>query len=288
MSRALKVAIQKSGRLSDDTKSLFAHCDFHFPAGRGSASIRSKAMNFPLEVLAVRDDDIPQYVADGVVDLGIVGDNVRRESGKDLQVIEKLNYGFCRLSLAVPIGSEIGTVSDLQGKRIATSYPRATQEFLTSQGIEAHIHLIQGSVEVAPSLGLADAVSDLVGTGSTLMLNGLRELQSVFESQAVLISKGKVSLDVQAVCESFLFRVRAVERGRNQKYLLLNVESENLERIKSLLPGLRSPTVVSLANSSWVAVHSVVPEHGLWEVIEKLKAAGAEGILVAPIEKMIA
>lgn len=284
----MKLAIQKSGRLSDDCMSLLADCDIRFPSGRAHRAIRSSSLNFPLEILLVRDDDIPQYVADGVVDMGILGDNVRVESEFALEVVEKLNFGHCRLALAAPKTSSIQSLQELNGKKIATSYPKTTSQYLAQKGIVAEIHVIKGSVEVAPSLGLADAISDLVGTGSTLVINGLREIATIHDSQAVLVSKVNNDLKLSPIAERFLFRVRSVESGRNLKYLLLNVESKNLERVTDLLPGLRSPTVVPLSNGSWNAVHSVISDKNLWDVIEKLKVAGAEGILVSPIEKMIA
>ena len=287
MSRPLRLAIQKSGRLSDDCLSLLADCDIKFPSSKSSRAIRSAALNFPLEILLVRDDDIPQYVSDGVVDMGIVGDNVRLESNLPLKVIEKLNFGHCRLAFAAPKDSCFNSSLDLKGKRVATSYPLTTARYLKEKGIEAEIHVINGSVEVAPSLGLADAISDLVGTGSTLVLNGLKEFETIHLSQAVLVSRDNLDPDVISTSERFLFRLRAVEQGRGLKYLLLNVESKNLEKVTGLLPGLRSPTVIPLSDSSWSAVHAVVGENDLWGVIERLKAAGAEGIVVSPIEKMI-
>ena len=287
MARFLKLAIQKSGRLSEDSLALLADCDIKFPSGNKSRAIRTNALNFPLEILLVRDDDIPQYVADGIVDLGILGDNVRAESEFPMTVVEKLKFGHCRLSLAAPKNFEYTSVIDLQGKKIATSYPRITSEFLLGKGVKADIHVINGSVEVAPSLGLADVISDLVGTGSTLMLNGLRELHTIFESQAVLVSNSRIEPEIKTTYDRFLFRVRSVEQGRDLKYLLLNVESKNLNKITELLPGLRSPTVIPLSNSEWCAVHAVIRDVNLWEVIEQLKSAGAEGIIVSPIEKMI-
>lgn len=287
MSRPLKLAIQKSGRLSEDSIALLSDCDIRFPSAKTSRAIRCASLNFPLEILLVRDDDIPQYVADGAVDMGILGENVSQESEFPLTLVERLNFGYCRLSFAAPNNSKIKSSEGLRGKRIATSYPKLTKAYLESRDIQADIHVINGSVEVAPSLGLADAISDLVGTGSTLITNGLTEIETILNSQAVLVARSKLDPEVQSIADKFLFRLRSVEKGRNLKYLMLNVESKDLEKVSSLLQGLRSPTVLPLSTTSWFAVHAVVSGDGLWEIIESLKEVGAEGIVVSSIEKMI-
>jgi ATP phosphoribosyltransferase len=287
MTRPLRLALQKSGRLSDQCFSLLEACDLRFPASKAGRAIKSKAINFPLEILLVRDDDIPEYVKDGIVDIGIVGENLIKESAYDLKVLQKLDFGHCRLALAVPQGSSFNTIESLQGKKIATSYPNSTKEFLESNKIKADIHFISGSVEIAPSLGISDAICDLVGTGSTLIQNGLRELFEIYKSQAVLITQPVSSLEVNQILEKVLFRISSVQKGRNLKYLMLNCERRNLDNIKKVLKGLRSPTVLELADQNWLAVHSIVSEDGLWDLIENLKDCGAEGILVTQVEKMV-
>lgn len=287
MIKPLRLAIQKSGRIGELSLSLLKSCDFRFPSTQTSRAIRFKAANFPLEVLLVRDDDIPQYVADGVADLGIVGDDVRQESGYNVNVVERFDFGHCRLALAVPNSSGLNSVQALQGKKIATSYPRSTEKFLKAQGIEADIHVISGSVEVAPSLGIADAISDIVSTGSTLILNGLKELVTISASQAVLISTPVMRPELDDIYNRMLFRIRSVELGKNLKYLMLNCERSRLQEIKELMKGLRSPTVLELAEKDWLAVHAVVPDDGLWDLVQSLKDHGAQGILVCPIEKMV-
>lgn len=281
----LKIAIQKSGRLSDGSIGLLRKCDVKFENGLGK--LRSAAHNFPLEILFLRDDDIPQYIEDGVADIGIVGENILAEKNSPVFRIEKLGFGRCRLALAVPRGFEYATIRDLEGTRIATSYPRVLSKFLTTNSISSEIHTIGGSVEIAPGIGLADAICDLVSSGSTLFTNGLMEVETVMESEAVLISHGNLEGSLQNILDSFLFRIRAVIAARQNKYILLNAPDEKLEEVQRLLPGMKSPTIMPLATRGWSSVHSVINEDDYWEVVEKLKAAGAEGILVVGIEQMI-
>jgi ATP phosphoribosyltransferase len=281
----LKLAIQKSGRLHEDSIKLLNDCGIVVKSGGNH--LRSVAENFPLEVYFLRDDDIPQYVEDGVADIGIVGENVLYEKGKEVEIIEALGFGKCRLSIAVKKTDEYGTCSFLNGKKIATSYPVLTQKFLDENRISAEIHEISGSVELAPGIGLADAVCDLVSSGSTLFMNGLQEVQTILKSQAVLVRKREVTGEQQKIISQLLFRIRAVKKAKNNKYVLLNAPNESLAKIIALLPGMKSPTVLPLADEGWSSVHSVLPEDEFWEKIEALKNAGAQGILVVPIEKMI-
>ena len=281
----LKLAIQKSGRLHEDSIKLLNDCGIAVKSGGNH--LRSVAENFPLEVYFLRDDDIPQYVEDGVADIGIVGENVLYEKGKDVEIIEALGFGKCRLSIAVKKTDDYGNAGFLQGKKIATSYPVLTQKFLDENHINAEIHEISGSVELAPGIGLADAVCDLVSSGSTLFMNGLQEVQTILKSQAVLIRQQKLTDEQQRTISQLLFRIRAVKKAKNNKYVLLNAPNDSLDKILPLLPGMKSPTVLPLADEGWSSVHSVLPEDEFWEKIEALKNAGAQGILVVPIEKMI-
>lgn len=281
----LKIAIQKSGRLYDDSVQLLRSCGIVLNSGLNR--LRAEAVNFPLEVLLLRDDDIPQYVADGVADIGIVGQNVLLECGTAVNVAEPLGFGKCRLSLAMPRNSGYTGVASLEGKRIATSYPRLLGKYLESAGVTADIHIISGSVEIAPGIGLADAICDLVSSGSTLFMNGLQEADVILRSEALLVSRPELPADRLALLDQLLFRIRAVRKAQGNKYILLNAPDANLEAICSLLPGMKSPTVLPLAVPSWSSVHSVVHEDDFWNIIEALKGYGAEGILVLPIEKMI-
>lgn len=280
----LKIAIQKSGRLHEDSIRLLKECGIDI--SNGGNKLKSTASNFPLEVYFLRDDDIPQYVEDAVADIGIVGENVVYEKKKEVDVMEKLGFGKCRLSIAVD-KSESYTKQSLQGKKIATSYPVILQEFLDKSNISAEIHEISGSVEIAPGIGLADAICDLVSSGSTLLTNGLKEAETILESQSVLIRNKNLGEAQQQLLDKLLFRLRAVRKAKNNKYILLNAPNEKLNDIIALLPGMKSPTVLPLAQSGWSSVHSVVDENDFWGIIEQLKAAGAQGILVIPIEKMI-
>ncbi|WP_439882833.1 ATP phosphoribosyltransferase [Pontibacter sp. MBLB2868] len=281
----LRIAIQKSGRLSEDSLKLIKECGISFV--NSSLKLKTESTNFPLEILYLRDDDIPGYVADGVADIGIVGENVLVEEGMQHLAMEQLGFSKCRLSLAVPKADTYTGVSDLNGKNIATSYPNLLQAYLTENGVEAHIHTISGSVEIAPSIGLADAICDIVSSGSTLISNGLKEVERVFKSQAVLIANKELNAEKRQILEKLLFRIHAVQRAQRAKYILLNAPNDKIEEISALLPGVKSPTILPLAEEGWSSLHSVVNEDDFWEIIEKLKDAGAQGILVVPIEKMI-
>lgn len=282
----LKIAIQKSGRLSDESLGLLKACGIRFSNGAGK--LRTEALNFPLELYFLRDDDIPQYIADGVADLGMVGENVLYEKQLPLEVAARLGFGRCRLALAVPKNEEYVSLESLRGKRIATSYPGLIRKYLRLRQVDAEIHEISGSVEIAPGIGLADAICDLVSTGSTLLTNGLREVETVLQSEAVLARPQKLSAHKEALLQRLLFRIEAVQKANRNKYILLNAPNERLNDIIALLPGIKSPTVLPLAIPGWSSLHSVIEENQFWEVIEQLKLAGAEGILVVPIEKMIA
>jgi ATP phosphoribosyltransferase len=284
MNMKLKLAIQKSGRLHDDSMRLLKECGIDI--SNGVNKLKSEASNFPLEVFFLRDDDIPQYVEDAVADIGFVGENVVYEKNKKVETVEKLGFGKCRLSLAVKKTDDYN-LSGLNGKRIATSYPVILQNFLSKNNINAEIHEISGSVEIAPGIGLAEAICDLVSSGSTLFMNGLKELETILESQAVLIRNNDLQQEKLDLLNRLLFRIRAVRKAKNNKYILLNAPNEKLDQIIGLLPGMKSPTVLPLAEEGWSSVHSVLNENEFWDIIEQLKAAGAQGILVVPIEKMI-
>jgi ATP phosphoribosyltransferase len=281
----LKIAIQKSGRLYDDSVKLLKDCGIDLK--NGVNKLKTECDNFPMEIYFLRDDDIPQYVEDAVADIGIVGENVLYEKNKKVEIVEQLGFGKCRLSVAVGRSEAYEGVEYLNGKKIATTYPTLVRQFLDKNGIRAEIHEISGSVEIAPGIGLADAIVDLVSSGSTLFMNGLKEVETVLKSQAVLIRNERLGPDQQALLEKFLFRIRAVKKARNNKYILLNAPNDRLQEIIGLLPGMKSPTVLPLAEKGWSSVHSVLNENDFWEIIERLKAAGAQGILVVPIEKMI-
>lgn len=281
----LKIAIQKSGRLYDDSVKLLKDCGIDLK--NGVNKLKTESDNFPMEVYFLRDDDIPQYVEDAVADIGIVGENVLYENNKEVDIVEHLGFGKCRLSVAVGRGDEYMDVRYLQGKRIATTYPTLVRRFLEKNKVEAEIHEISGSVEIAPGIGLAHAIVDLVSSGSTLFMNGLKEVETVLQSQAVLIRNKGLNAEQQSILEKFLFRIRAVRKARNNKYILLNAPNEKLKDIISLLPGMKSPTVLPLAEAGWSSVHSVLNENDFWDIIERLRDAGAQGILVVPIEKMI-
>ena len=281
----LKIAIQKSGRLHDDSIRLLKDCGIAVKNGHNQ--LKSVADNFPLEAYFLRDDDIPQYVEDNVAHIGIVGENVLFEKDRSVDAVEQLGFGKCRLSIAVKKTDHYENVKFLEGKKIATSYPFLTRKFLEEQGIGAEIHEISGSVELAPGIGLADAICDLVSSGSTLFMNGLQEVQTILKSQAVLIRSKKLETAHQNLLDQLLFRIRSVKKASNNKYVLLNAPNDSLDNIISLLPGMKSPTVLPLAESGWSSVHSVLSEDEFWEKIEALKKAGAQGILVVPIEKMI-
>ena len=281
----LKLAIQKSGRLHDDSIKLLKECGIDI--NNGVNQLKTTASNFPLEVFFLRDDDIPQYVEDGVADIGMVGENVVMEKNKEVRAVEKLGFGKCRLSVAVPKAMDYSGVGDLDKLRIATSYPVIVADFLRKNNIQAEIHEISGSVEIAPGIGLADAICDLVSSGSTLFMNGLKEAEVILKSEAVLIANHGLNEAQQQLLQKLLFRIQAVKKAKNNKYVLLNAPNNNLQEIIRLLPGMKSPTVLPLAEEGWSSVHSVLSENEFWDIIENLKAAGAQGILVVPIEKMI-
>jgi len=282
--RKVRIAIQKSGRLNEDSIRLLKECGIEFENGMNK--LKSSAINFPMEVLFLRDDDIPKYVEQGVADIGIVGENVLVESSAAVQTIEKLGFGKCRLSIAVPKDKNYSGVKDLEGTRIATTYSIVLQKFLDEKGIKAEIQPISGSVEIAPGIGLADSICDIVSSGSTLFSNGLKEVETVMYSQAVLIA-GKCDAEAMRIVDRLLFRMRAVRKANHNKYVLLNAPNEKLEKICSLIPGMKSPTILPLAEAGWSSVHSVIEEDKFWEIIENLRDEGAQGILVVPIEKMV-
>jgi ATP phosphoribosyltransferase len=281
----LKLAIQKSGRLHDDSIKLLKECGIDI--SNGVNKLKAEAANFPIEVFFLRDDDIPQYVEDGVADIGFVGENVVFEKQKKLEITEKLGFGKCRLSIAVQRNEQYTGIQFLEGKKIATSYPVIVADFLKSNNVNAEIHAISGSVEIAPGIGLADAICDLVSSGSTLFMNGLKEAEVILQSQAVLIKNNEIDADKTILLERLLFRIQSVKKAKNNKYILLNAPNDKLQEIIGLLPGMKSPTVLPLAEEGWSSVHSVLNENEFWDIIEQLKAAGAQGILVVPIEKMI-
>ena len=281
----LRIAIQKSGRLQEGSLELLKESGLAFSNGKDQ--LKALARNFPAEVLFLRDDDIPQYVEDNVADIGIVGENVVAEKQKNIAVVKKLDFAKCRLALAVPRTENFTGLDWLNGKNIATSYPNIVKDFLSRNNIRAGIHEISGSVEIAPGIGLAEAICDLVSTGSTLLSNGLKEVQVIMQSEAVLISTPKLAPEKQAILNKLLFRIEAVKKARDNKYILLNCPNDAIERITSIIPGMKSPTLMPLSREGWSSLHSVVDENTFWEKIDQLKALGAEGILVIPIEKMI-
>jgi ATP phosphoribosyltransferase len=285
MNEVIRIAIQKSGRLSEESLKLIKECGIKFSNGTGK--LKSTATNFPIDFLFLRDDDIPGYVADGVADIGIIGENVAAEKKKDIKIIKKLGFSKCRLSLAIPKAKEYTGILDFNGSNIATSYPKILQDFLNKNGLHAEIHEISGSVEIAPSIGLADAVCDIVSSGSTLLSNGLQEVEVIFNSEAVLIANPKISDNKSQIIKKLMFRIDSVQHGKNNKYILLNAPNDKLEDIIKILPGMRSPSILPLAQKGWSSMHSVITEDDFWDIIENLKEMGAEGILVVPIEKMI-
>ena len=281
----LTMAIQKSGRLSDDSVQLLKKCGIRIQ--NGNNKLKALASGFPLELIFLRDDDIPQYVEDGVADAGILGLNEVLEKNKDVDLMQPLGFSRCRLSVAIPKTWDYPGKEILNGKRIATSYPVLLRKFLLENDINADIHPISGSVEVTPSLGLADAIFEIVSSGGTLLSNGLKEVETVLESEAVLIAGTSLPEEVSRLLQQLLFRIRSVQKAANNKYILLNAPESNMERIIALIPGIKSPTIMPLAEEGWYSLHSVISEDDFWGVIDKLKEAGAEGILVAPIEKMV-
>ena len=285
MVQKLRIAIQKSGRLYDDSVKLLSECGIDLRNVR--ERLRTESDDFPLEVFFLRDDDIPQYVEDGVADIGIVGENVLYEKNRQAEVVEELGFGKCRLSIAILRNQHYDGISTLKGKRIATSYPFLVNSYLKQHNVEADIHEISGSVEIAPGIGLADVVADLVSSGSTLFMNGLKEVETILQSQAVLIKNNDLNKEQLDLLDKLLFRIKAVKKAKRNKYILLNAPNEKLGEIIALLPGMKSPSVLPLAETGWSSVHSVLSEDEFWEKIEQLKGAGAQGILVVPIEKMV-
>lgn len=281
----IRIAVQKSGRLNQDSLSILKDCGISIDNGKDQ--LKATARNFPLEVLYLRNGDIPQYLRDGVVDIAILGENVLVEKGGDISIAEKLNFSKCRVCLAVPKGMTYNSVKDFEGKRIATSYPNTVNDYLKSKGISVDLHIINGSVEIAPNIGLADGICDIVSSGSTLFKNNLKEVEVILESEAVLAVSPKISQERKEILEKLQFRIKSVLQARQNKYVLLNAPNDKLGEIIALLPGMRSPTVLPLAEEGWSSVHTVIKKNTFWEVIDELKQAGAEGILVCPIEKMV-
>ena len=285
MNTLLRIAIQKSGRLQEGSLDLLKESGLSF--GNGKDQLKAQARNFPVEVLFLRDDDIPQYVEDKVADVGIVGENIFLEKRKKNQLVKRLDFAKCRLSIAVPRSENYDGIKSLDGKNIATSYPNIVMDFLKKNGISAGIHEISGSVEIAPGIGLADAICDIVSTGSTLLGNGLKEVEVVMQSEAVVIANPDLIIEKQDILEKLLFRMEAVKKAKNNKYILMNCPNDSISKITSVIPGMNSPTVIPLGRPGWSSLHSVVDENDFWEKIDLLRSFGAEGILVIPIEKMI-
>ncbi|OAV43728.1 ATP phosphoribosyltransferase [Lewinella sp. 4G2] len=281
----LRIAVQKSGRLLDQSIQLLKECGIRIDNGRGQ--LKATARNFPVEVLYLRNSDIPQYIQDGVADIGIIGENTVIEKDKQVTIVQHLGFSKCRLSLATPKGTDYTGPKSLNGKRIATSYPVSLRQYLEREGISADIHEISGSVEIAPNIGLADAICDLVSTGSTLFKNGLEEQDVILTSEAVIAASPKIDGERQAILDQLLFRVKSVLAAKNKKYLLMNVPTDKVAAVTNLLPGMRSPTVLPLAEEGWSSVHTVIAEDKFWDIIDQLRTTGAEGILIVPIDKMI-
>jgi ATP phosphoribosyltransferase len=281
----LKIAIQKSGRLHDESIQILKDCGIS--VYNGNDQLKVTASNFPLEVYYLRNSDIPQYLIDGVVDIAIVGDNLLVEKGQNIQIAEKLGFSKCKVSVAVPKNFNYNSIQDLNGLRVATSYPKTVVDYFSSKGISVDIHQISGSVEIAPNIGLSDAIVDIVSSGSTLFKNGLKEVEVILKSEAVLAVSPQISEEAKQVVSKLQFRIQAVLRSRKSKYILMNVPNDKISEISKILPVLKSPTVMPLAEEGWSSVHSVIDEDKFWEVIDQLKDSGAEGILVCPIEKMV-
>lgn len=281
----LKIAIQKSGRLNDDSLKILK--DSGISIDNGIDQLKASARNFPIEVLYLRNGDIPKYLRDGVVDIAIIGENLLVEKGQDLPIVEKLGFSKCRVCVAIPKNGVYNSIKDLEGKKIATSYPNTVKNFLADKGVNADIHLINGSVEIAPNIGLADAIVDIVSSGSTLFKNNLKEVEEILKSEAVLTVSPKISKESKEILEKLQFRIQSVLKARKSKYVLLNAPNDKVDNIIKILPGMRSPTVLPLAEEGWSSIHSVINEETFWEVIDELKNNGAEGILICPIEKMV-
>ena len=281
----LKIAIQKSGRLHDESIQILRDCGISIY--NGNDQLKVNASNFPLEVYYLRNSDIPQYLIDGVVDIAIVGDNLLVEKGQNIEIAEKLGFSKCKVSVAVPKNFNYTSINDLNGLRVATSYPKTVVDYFSSKGISVDIHKISGSVEIAPNIGLSDAIVDIVSSGSTLFKNGLKEVEVILISEAVLAVSPQISDEARKLVSKLQFRIQSVLRSRKSKYILMNVPNDKIAEISKILPVLKSPTVMPLAEEGWSSVHSVIDEDKFWEVIDQLKEAGAEGILVCPIEKMV-
>lgn len=281
----LKIAVQKSGRLHDDSMQILK--DVGISIDNGKDQLKASARNFPIEVFYLRNSDIPQYLIDGVVDAAIIGENVLIEKGKEITIVEKLGFSTCKVSVAVPKSVKYKSIQDLDGKRIATSYPNTVTEFLKKNNIVANLHIINGSVEIAPNIGLADAIVDIVSSGSTLFKNNLKEVEIILKSEAVLAASPIISDEKQAILSKLQFRLQSVLKGRQSKYVLLNAPNDKLEAIIKVLPGMKSPTVLPLAEAGWSSVHSVINKNEFWEIIDELKQKGAQGILVCPIDNMV-
>ena len=282
----LKIAIQKSGRLNEDSLRILKECGIS--VSNGLDQLKATVRNFPMEIFYLRNSDIPQYLLDGVVDIAIIGENllVEKDPGK-IQVVEKLNFSKCRVSLAVPKSFEYNSIEDLRGKRIATSYPNTLNKYLSSQNVEAELHQISGSVEIAPNIGLADAICDIVSSGSTLFKNNLKEVEVIATSEAVLAVSPLLDDDKRELLDTLRFRLQSVLKARDFRYILMNVPNDKIEKVIELLPGMRSPTVLPLAEKGWSSIHTVIDKNKFWDVIDELKRQGAEGLLVVPIEKMV-
>ena len=278
----LKIAIQKSGRLHDDSVKLLKDCGISIDNSKGQ--LKANAREFPLEILYLRNSDIPQYLEDGIVDIAIVGENLLVEKQKNVHIIEKLGFSKCRLSLAVPKRFNYQSLKDIDGMGVATSYPNSLKQFLDNNGLNCNIHIITGSVEIAPNIGVADAICDLVSSGSTLFKNGLKEVEVIFQSEACLAQYPGISRENKKILDELIFRVRSVIKARNYKYIMLNVPNEKIKEVSSILPVLKSPTVLPLAVEGWSSLHATIEKKNYWDIIGQLKAAGAEGILVAPID----
>ena len=285
MNKKIRIAIQKSGRLNEDSLQILKDCGISIDNGRDQ--LKANAANFPLEVFYLRNGDIPQYLRDGVVDIAIIGENVLIEKGEDIAIAQKLGFSKCRVSLAIPKGVKYDSVADFEGKKIATSYPNTVLNYLSKYNVKADLHIINGSVEIAPNIGLADGICDIVSSGSTLFKNNLKEVEVMLTSEAVLAVSPKIDEERQTILDKLLFRIKAVLKGRDYKYVLLNAPNDSLDEIIALLPGMKSPTVLPLAEKGWSSVHSVIDKNKFWEVIDNLKDSGAQGILVSDIEKMV-
>jgi ATP phosphoribosyltransferase len=284
MSR-LKIAIQKSGRLHDESVELLKDCGISIDNSRGQ--LKAEAREFPLEILYLRNSDIPQYLEEGVVDIAIVGENLLVEKQKNVKIIEKLGFSKCRLSVAVPKRFEYESIKSLDGMSVATSYPKSLQQFLDANGVKCNIHIITGSVEIAPNIGVANAICDLVSSGSTLFKNGLKETEIILKSEACLVQYPKISQENQEILDELTFRIRSVIKARKYKYIMLNVPNDKIDEVSEILPVLKSPTVLPLAIEGWSSLHATIEKKNYWNIISKLKAAGAEGILVMPIDGMM-